>query len=268
MLERLLENWLDSASERSYQSPFCQMLAAEALEIRCALQRQPPRQIALDNLVPGNEVPIHGRRGGRRWCGRGWRGRGRRGGPRCRGGSDGLERRAPRGRRWCEHGCRGRSGHRGRGPRARPGGEIRRYSPRGLGRHGFGRSRRCGRCARRGDGRGGGNGRRPGRGRGSGCGRGGELHGRGGERRGLRNRHQRGRSGSSRPGGLGGRLTRGRLRGAPGKRGRTRHRPRGRGGRAGRAADRGFRRQCRGGQQLVDDRVFEGERKRQEELNQ
>src|SRR5207248_9157219 len=49
------------------------------------------------------------------------------------GGSDGLERRAPRGRRWCERGCRGRSGHRGRGPRARPSGEIRRFRPRGLG---------------------------------------------------------------------------------------------------------------------------------------
>ena len=29
MLERLIKSWLDSASERSYQSPFCQMLAAE-----------------------------------------------------------------------------------------------------------------------------------------------------------------------------------------------------------------------------------------------
>src|SRR5207248_11252442 len=109
------------------------MLTAQALEIRCALQRQPPRQIALDNLVPGNEVPIHGRGGGRRWCGRGWRGRGRRGGPRCRGGSDGLERRAPRGRRWCGRGCRGRAGDRGPGPRPPPSGEIRRLRPRGLG---------------------------------------------------------------------------------------------------------------------------------------
>ena len=29
MLNRLLENWLDSASERSYQSAFCQLLAAQ-----------------------------------------------------------------------------------------------------------------------------------------------------------------------------------------------------------------------------------------------
>jgi hypothetical protein len=29
VLERLVESWLDSASERSYQAPFCQMLAAE-----------------------------------------------------------------------------------------------------------------------------------------------------------------------------------------------------------------------------------------------
>jgi hypothetical protein len=29
VLERLIESWLDSASERSYQAPFCQMLAAE-----------------------------------------------------------------------------------------------------------------------------------------------------------------------------------------------------------------------------------------------
>jgi len=29
VLERLIESWLDSASERSYQAPFCQMLLAE-----------------------------------------------------------------------------------------------------------------------------------------------------------------------------------------------------------------------------------------------
>jgi len=29
VLERLIESWLDSASERSYQAPFCQMLSAE-----------------------------------------------------------------------------------------------------------------------------------------------------------------------------------------------------------------------------------------------
>jgi hypothetical protein len=29
VLERLIESWLDSASERSYQAPFCQMLAGE-----------------------------------------------------------------------------------------------------------------------------------------------------------------------------------------------------------------------------------------------
>ena len=29
MLERVIENWLDKASERSFQQPFCYMLSAE-----------------------------------------------------------------------------------------------------------------------------------------------------------------------------------------------------------------------------------------------
>jgi len=33
MLERLVENWLDSANERSFQGPFCQMLASEGYTI-------------------------------------------------------------------------------------------------------------------------------------------------------------------------------------------------------------------------------------------
>lgn len=33
MLERLVDSWLDSASERSYQAPFCQMLAGEGHKI-------------------------------------------------------------------------------------------------------------------------------------------------------------------------------------------------------------------------------------------
>jgi len=33
LLERLLENWLDNASERSYQSPFCQMLSARGHKV-------------------------------------------------------------------------------------------------------------------------------------------------------------------------------------------------------------------------------------------
>ncbi|MBT0663651.1 hypothetical protein KI809_04980 [Geobacter pelophilus] len=33
MLERLLEGWLDSASERSYQGPFCQILSAKGYKI-------------------------------------------------------------------------------------------------------------------------------------------------------------------------------------------------------------------------------------------
>ena len=33
MLERLIENWLDSAGERSYQRCFCQMLTGQGLRI-------------------------------------------------------------------------------------------------------------------------------------------------------------------------------------------------------------------------------------------
>ena len=33
MLERLIENWLDSASERSYQRCFCQMLTGQGFRI-------------------------------------------------------------------------------------------------------------------------------------------------------------------------------------------------------------------------------------------
>jgi hypothetical protein len=29
VIERVIENWLTSANERSYQIPFCQLLAAE-----------------------------------------------------------------------------------------------------------------------------------------------------------------------------------------------------------------------------------------------
>lgn len=43
MLERLLEGWLDSASERSYQGPFCQVLSVKGFKIlhstrHCALE--------------------------------------------------------------------------------------------------------------------------------------------------------------------------------------------------------------------------------------
>ena len=41
MLERLLENWLDSASERSYQSPFCQMLAADGHRVVHSTRHHP-----------------------------------------------------------------------------------------------------------------------------------------------------------------------------------------------------------------------------------
>lgn len=41
MLERLIESWLDSATERSYQSPFCQMLAAEGHVVVHSTQHTP-----------------------------------------------------------------------------------------------------------------------------------------------------------------------------------------------------------------------------------
>ena len=41
MLERLIESWLDSATERSYQSPFCQMLAADGHLIVHSTQHTP-----------------------------------------------------------------------------------------------------------------------------------------------------------------------------------------------------------------------------------
>ena len=33
MLERLLEGWLDNATERAYQTPFCQMLVARGHKV-------------------------------------------------------------------------------------------------------------------------------------------------------------------------------------------------------------------------------------------
>ena len=41
MLERLIDLWSDSASERSYQSPFCQMLAAEGHVVIHSTQHTP-----------------------------------------------------------------------------------------------------------------------------------------------------------------------------------------------------------------------------------
>lgn len=41
MLERLIEAWLDSASERSYQAPFCQMLAAEGHHVIHSTRHSP-----------------------------------------------------------------------------------------------------------------------------------------------------------------------------------------------------------------------------------
>ena len=33
MLERIIENWLDKATERSFEKPFCYMLSAEGYTI-------------------------------------------------------------------------------------------------------------------------------------------------------------------------------------------------------------------------------------------
>lgn len=41
MLERLIESWLDSATERSYQSPFCQMLAGDGHLVVHSTQHTP-----------------------------------------------------------------------------------------------------------------------------------------------------------------------------------------------------------------------------------
>lgn len=41
MYERLLENWLDNASERSYQAPFCQMLSAQGHTILHSTRHRP-----------------------------------------------------------------------------------------------------------------------------------------------------------------------------------------------------------------------------------
>ncbi len=49
------------------------MLAAVLLELGRALERQPTGQVALDDLVAGNEVLVHRRRGGDRRCSRGCR---------------------------------------------------------------------------------------------------------------------------------------------------------------------------------------------------
>jgi len=174
------------------------MLVTEALEIGCALERQPSRQIALDHLVAGDEVPIHGRRHRGRGslrrgglCGGGLR-RGRRCGFGCRtprrdrgGFRGGCRRHRGRGgpRRW----CRG-------GPRARPAGEARWLDPGGgLRRRLRWRSRRAGRRGTRG-----GHDGQKSRGRGSARGsllvrraRGGELGGRRGQSDAFRDRHAR-----------------------------------------------------------------------------
>ncbi len=41
MYERLLEGWLDSASERSYQGPFCQVLAAQGYAVLHSTRHAP-----------------------------------------------------------------------------------------------------------------------------------------------------------------------------------------------------------------------------------
>ena len=41
MLERLLEYWLDSVNERSYQAAFCQLLAAQGFKILHSTRHMP-----------------------------------------------------------------------------------------------------------------------------------------------------------------------------------------------------------------------------------
>ena len=69
MLERILENWLDSASERSYQGPLCQMLAADGHRVLHST-RHHPIEFGKDIItVAGDGVPcafqLKGNPGGR-----------------------------------------------------------------------------------------------------------------------------------------------------------------------------------------------------------
>lgn len=57
MFEKLVENWLDSASERSYQAPFCQMLAAKGHTVVHST-RHAPTEFGKDVItVDANGVP-------------------------------------------------------------------------------------------------------------------------------------------------------------------------------------------------------------------
>lgn len=69
MHERLVESWLDSASERSYQAPFCQMLAADGHRIVHST-RHSPIELGKDVItVDANDAPcayqLKGHPGGR-----------------------------------------------------------------------------------------------------------------------------------------------------------------------------------------------------------
>jgi len=41
VFERLIESWLDNASERTYQAPFCQMLAAQGYTVMHSTRHSP-----------------------------------------------------------------------------------------------------------------------------------------------------------------------------------------------------------------------------------
>lgn len=58
MLARLLENWLDSASERSYQAPFCQMLVHQGHTILHST-RHSPIELGKDIISRGPDGTIH-----------------------------------------------------------------------------------------------------------------------------------------------------------------------------------------------------------------
>jgi hypothetical protein len=69
VLERLIEGWLDSASERSYQAPFCQMLAAEG-HVIVHSTRHSPIEFGKDIIsIDENGIPcafqLKGNPGGR-----------------------------------------------------------------------------------------------------------------------------------------------------------------------------------------------------------
>lgn len=58
MLARLLENWLDSASERSYQAPFCQMLVHQGHAILHST-RHSPIELGKDVISRAPDGTIH-----------------------------------------------------------------------------------------------------------------------------------------------------------------------------------------------------------------